>query len=33
MEDTIRWEKDLASAMVQAKAKKKTVLVDFFNPG
>ena len=33
MESKIRWEKDLDEALRKAKAEKKPVLMDFFNPG
>lgn len=33
MADGIQWEKDLGEALSRAKAEKKPVLMDFFNPG
>lgn len=33
MEDQIQWEADLDDALRKAKAEKKPVIVDFFNPG
>jgi len=33
MEKTIVWESDLQTALAKAKAEKKPVLMDFFNPG
>jgi hypothetical protein len=31
--DAIQWESDLSKALSRAKAEKKPVLMDFFNPG
>jgi hypothetical protein len=33
MGDAIQWENDLNKVLSRAKAEKKTVLMDFFNPG
>jgi len=33
MANTIAWETDLGKALARAKAQKKPVLLDFFNPG
>jgi hypothetical protein len=33
MEKGIQWEDDLQKALAKAKAEKKPVLMDFFNPG
>jgi hypothetical protein len=33
MEDKIRWETILDTALIRAKAENKPVLLDFFNPG
>lgn len=33
MGDAIQWENDLNKALLRAKAEKKPVLMDFFNPG
>lgn len=33
MAKEISWESDLERALVKAKAAKKPVLLDFFNPG
>jgi hypothetical protein len=33
MEDTIKWGSSLEVALKRAKAEKKPVLLDFFNPG
>jgi hypothetical protein len=33
MEKTIAWENDLQKSLEKAKAEKKPVLMDFFNPG
>jgi hypothetical protein len=33
VEDAIQWESDLDKALARAKAEKKPVLMDFFNPG
>jgi len=33
MEKSIVWENDLQKALAKAKAEKKPVLMDFFNPG
>jgi hypothetical protein len=33
MEKGIVWESDLQKALTKAKAEKKPVLMDFFNPG
>lgn len=30
---TISWQSDLKQALVRAKAEKRPVLLDFFNPG
>jgi hypothetical protein len=32
METTIKWEKDFNRALTMARAEKKMVLLDFFNP-
>jgi hypothetical protein len=32
MGDAIPWESDLSNALARAKAEKKPVLMDFFNP-
>ena len=33
MENTVAWETDLGKALGRARAEKKPVLIDFFNPG
>jgi thiol:disulfide interchange protein len=33
MAKEIQWEKELDKALAKAKAEKKPVLMDFFNPG
>jgi hypothetical protein len=33
MGDTIKWESSLEVALKRAKAEKRRVLLDFFNPG
>jgi hypothetical protein len=33
MGDAIQWENDLGKVLSRAKAEKKPVLMDFFNPG
>ena len=33
MENAITWETDLDKALARAKAEKKPLLLDFFNPG
>jgi hypothetical protein len=33
MGEAIQWESDLNKALSRAKAEKKPVLMDFFNPG
>jgi hypothetical protein len=33
MESTIAWETDLDRALGRGKAERKTILLDFFNPG
>ena len=33
MGNTIKWETDFDLAVSRAKAEKKHVLIDFFNPG
>jgi hypothetical protein len=33
MDDKIQWETELDAALRKAKAEKKTVILDFFNPG
>jgi len=33
MAQEIQWEKELEKALAKAKAEKKPVLMDFFNPG
>jgi hypothetical protein len=33
MTKSIEWENDLQKALARAKAEKKPVLMDFFNPG
>jgi len=33
MENAIKWETDLDKALARAKAEKKPLLLDFFNPG
>jgi hypothetical protein len=33
MEDAIQWETDLDAGLRKAKAAKKPVVIDFFNPG
>jgi hypothetical protein len=33
MAKSVEWESDLQKALARAKAEKKPVLMDFFNPG
>ena len=33
MHHEIKWESDLKNSLARAKAEKKFVLLDFFNPG
>ena len=33
MEDKIRWETDMDTALAKARDENKPVLLDFFNPG
>jgi hypothetical protein len=33
MAKSVEWESDLQKALAKAKAEKKPVLMDFFNPG
>lgn len=33
MAKDIQWESDLQKALAKAKAEKKPILMDFFNPG
>lgn len=33
MENKIRWETDMDTAVARARSEKKAVLLDFFNPG
>jgi hypothetical protein len=33
MENKIRWETDMDTAVARARSEKKPVLLDFFNPG
>jgi hypothetical protein len=33
MENTIKWETDMDTAVERARSENKPVLLDFFNPG
>jgi hypothetical protein len=33
MENAVAWETDLDKSLARARAEKKPVLIDFFNPG
>ena len=33
MEDTIKWETEMAAALDRARTENKNILLDFFNPG
>lgn len=33
MENTLRWENDMDTALARAQSENKQVLLDFFNPG